>query len=229
MNGATHMSIGALSGGLVLAYGIARRTLSIPFEGYEIYPLVVTAAGAIGGLAPDVDMARSTAGKFLRRALRAVFTASALFMVVMYFMPPTGIAMLDGAIDRGAGLDRGVSLALAVFCMFLWVVIEKSKHRGFTHTTVGLLMVAAPLIFMMVRHTVFMGVNLVVSAQIGFVLGWFSHMVIDSFNYPGTPWLWPVVQKHFRVMRIKSGTQAEGKFMAMAMVLFIMCYALIIL
>jgi len=229
MNGTTHMSIGGLTGGLVLAYSIANRTLSFGFSGYEIYPLVVVAAGAMGGLAPDVDMARSTAGRFLRKALRAGLIGSALFLVIMYFVPPTGIQVLDGAIGMGARVDRGVPLALAAFSIFVLAVIEKSKHRGFTHTTVGLLVVGAPLILMLITGTMFVGADIVVSAQIGFVLGWFSHMVIDSFNYPGTPWLWPVVRKHFRVMRIGSGTEGEVKFMAVSMVLFIMSYALIIL
>jgi len=229
MNGTTHMSIGALTGGLVLAYGIANRTLSFGLSDYEIYPLIVTAAGAIGGLAPDVDMARSKAGKFLRKVLRTVFIASALFMVAMNFIPPTGIEILDGAIGMGARVDRGVPLILAAFCILILAVIENSKHRGFTHTPVGLLVVASPLIFMLLTGTMFVGADIVVSAQIGFVLGWFSHMVIDSFNYPGTPWLWPLVTKHFNIMRIGSGTEGEAKFMAMSIVLFMMCYALIIL
>jgi len=223
------MGIGALTGGLVLAYGIANRTLSFGFSGYEIYPLIVAAAGAMGGLAPDVDMARSKAGKFLRQWLRAGFIASALFMVAMYFIPPTGIDILDGAIGMGARVDRGIPLILAAFCIFILAVIEKSKHRGFTHTPVGLAVVVSPLVFMLLTGTMFVGADIVVSVQIGFVLGWFSHMVIDSFNYPGTPWLWPLVKKHFNVMRIGSGTEGEAKFMAMSIVLFIMCYALIIL
>ncbi|MCL2285483.1 MAG: metal-dependent hydrolase [Firmicutes bacterium] len=229
MNGPTHMGIGALTGGLVLAYGIANRTLSFGLGGYEIYPLAVTIAAAMGGLAPDVDMARSTAGKFLRKLIRAGLIISALFLIVMDFVQPTGIEILDGAIGMGARVDRGVPIVLAVFCLLIFAIIDKSKHRGFTHTTVGLVFVACPLVFMLLTGTMFVGADIAVSVQIGFVLGWFSHMVIDSFNYPGTPWLWPVVKKHFRVMRIGSGTQGEAKFMAMSVVVFIMCYALIIL
>jgi membrane-bound metal-dependent hydrolase YbcI (DUF457 family) len=229
MNGATHMTIGGLAGGLTLAYGAASRSLSFCVAHYDIYPLVVTAAAIVGGLAPDIDMARSKAGRFLRKALRVGLIGSALFLAALEFIPPTGISLFDGAIGMGARVNRGVPLVLAFFSLFVLAIIEKSKHRGFTHTTVGLLVVASPLIFMLITGMVFVGADIVVSAQMGFVLGWFSHMAIDSFNYPGTPWLWPIIRKHFRVARIGSGTQGEAKFTAMCTVIFIMCYMLIIL
>jgi len=223
------MLVGALTGGIALAFSVANRTLSFNVSAYEIYPLVVTLAGVIGGLAPDIDMRQSKAGSFLRKILRMSLVVSAIFLLAMVFVPQTGIEFLDGAIATGARMDRGFPSVLAAFCIFVLVVIEKSKHRGFTHTIVGLLVIAAPLVFMLITGVIFVGANIAVSAQIGFVLGWLSHMIIDSFNSPGIPWLWPVLNKRFRIMRIRCGSKDEATFVAMCTVLFIACYALIII
>jgi len=228
MNGTTHITIGGLTGGLVLAAGIASRSMSINFYDYEIYPLVVTFAGAIGGLAPDIDMAHSRAGRFLRKVLRVSLAASALFLFIMFFVPQTGVGFLDGAIGMGARVDRGIPLVLAAFSLFILFVIEKSKHRGFTHTITGLATVAAPLIFMVVTGAQFVGANIAVSVYMGFVLGWFSHMVIDTFNSKGVPWFWPLTKKRLKVMRITTGSKKEDMFLMYSFVFFVMCYGLIL-
>ena len=228
MNGTTHITIGGLTGGLILAQTMAANALSLNFAGYEIYPLIVTVGAAVGGLAPDVDIAHSKAGRFLRDGLRYTLASSAIFFLAMVFMPQTGIRLLDGALAQGARVNRGVPFVLAAFCGLIMVIIEKSKHRGFTHTTAALLLVAFPLIFMLVTGVMFVGADIAVSGQIGFVLGWLSHMVADTFNRGGVPWLWPVMKKRFKVMRIKTGSGMEGKFTMVCTLLFILCYAAII-
>jgi len=228
MNGTTHITIGGLTGGLALAVGITSRSMSIDFYHYEIYPLVVTFAGAIGGLAPDIDMAHSKAGRFLRKILRASLIASALFLFIMFFMPQTGITFLDGAIGMGARIDRGIPLVLAAFSIFILLIIEKTKHRGFTHTIVGLATIAAPLAFMVATGVQFIGANIAVSVQVGFVLGWFSHMIIDTFNSKGVSWLWPLTKKRLKIMRITTGSKKEDMFLMYCFVFFIMCYGLIL-
>lgn len=228
MNGTTHMIVGGLTGGLVFVYGIANHSMSLNFSGYEIYTFVVTVAGAVGGLAPDVDMRQSKAGKSLRKLLKTVMIISTVFLAAMPFISETGIKILDRAVSFGASVDQKVPIVLVAFCILLMIVIEKSKHRGFTHTLVALFIVALPLFYMLYTKTVFIGADIVVSAQIGFVLGWFSHMLIDTFNYPGTPWLWPVVNNHFNIMRVDSGTIEETRFLVICVVVFIAGYTLIL-
>ena len=179
---------------------------------------MITAAAAVGGLAPDIDMAHSKAGRPLRKALRTVLIISAAFIGVMQFIPDT----------TGDGSGRSIPLILGIFCALILVIIEKSKHRGFTHTCACLLIVAAPLIYMIHSQPIFIGADIAVSAQIGFVLGWFSHMVIDTFNPLGTPWLWPLAKKHFSIMRINTGTMGERVFCIASVLLFAGCYSVII-
>jgi membrane-bound metal-dependent hydrolase YbcI (DUF457 family) len=154
---------------------------------------------------------------------------SALFMILMFFMPETGISFLDRAVTgMGAGIDRTIPLVLAAFCIAVMIIIEKSKHRGFTHTPAGLLVVSAPLIYMLLAKTMFAGADIAVSAQIGFVMGWFSHMIADTFNSPGIPWLGPIAKKRFRIMRITSGTGQEAAFRLISIAVFFVCYSIII-
>jgi|GEM_PF-1677895 len=229
MNGTTHMAVGALAGGLTFAVSFASRSFSINIQGYEVYPLVVTAAAAMGGLAPDVDIAHSKAGRFLRKFLHAGLVASTMFMLVMFFLPESvGIGVLDGAIGMGERVDRGVPIVLAAFCVLVMIIIEKSKHRGFTHTVPGLVLVSAPLMFMLLTGVLFVGADIAVSGQIGFVMGWLSHMLIDTFNRGGIPWLWPVTKKRFRVAKIATGSVEEGRFLVFSIVGFAMIYAFIV-
>jgi len=228
MNGTTHMAVGGMVGGVTIAAAVAARTLSFDFFGYEIYPLVVTAAGAIGGLAPDVDIAHSRAGRFLRKFLRISLISSAIFMMVMFFLPHTGIAFLDGAAEVGATLDRGFAPILAAFSILTIAIIEKSKHRGFTHSIPGLGLVSFPLLFMLVTGVMFVGANIAVSAQLGFVAGWFSHMVIDTFNTRGIRWLWPITKKRFRLMKITTGSANEDRFLVFCVVVFVCVYGMVL-
>jgi len=222
------MTIGGMTGGLLMAHCIAERTPTFDFAGYEIYPAVAIIAGIAGGIAPDVDMPHSKAGRFLRRVLRGILIASALFMILMAVIPQTGIGVLDRAVSMGAGIDRTVPLFLAAFCILIMSVIEKSKHRGFTHTPVGLFVISVPLLFMLVTKPMFTGADIAVSAQIGFALGWLSHMIADTFNSRGIPWLWPIMRKNFNIMRITGKTNEEIIFRAMSVLLFAACYGFII-
>lgn len=46
--------------------------------------------------------------------------------------------------------------------------------------------------------------------------GYLSHLVMDSFNPQGVPWLWPV-KKHFRLPLVKTGSLFERVVMMPAM------------
>lgn len=229
MKGVTHLTVGGLTGGLFLAVSAGAGSVSIELSNYTVYSLLVIASSAVGGLGPDVDMAHSKGGKFFRKAMRSILVLSAIFLIVLFFLPPTGINFFDGAIAMGARIDRGMLIILSAFCLLVLALIEKSKHRGFTHTFVSLLVIALPLAFMLATEISFVGANIVVSAQIGFLIGWFSHLIIDTFNRGGVPWLWPISKKKFKIMRIVTGSDAENRFVTYTMIFFIMCYAIIVL
>lgn len=92
------------------------------------------------------------------------------------------------------------------------VVAATFKHRGFLHTPVFIiisavfLFVAAPLI-----------TNVDISRTFSFftkglIPGMVTHILLDSFNKGGIPWLWPVTDKRFRLLSIKTDSVLESVF-----------------
>ena len=225
MKGTTHMAVGTLTGGLLLATALANQSMSLEIFGYTAQPILITMAAAIGGLAPDVDMAKSRAGSFLRKLLKRSILLAAFILLGLFFAPE--IPFLQNIPDIGVGVNRGILIIFAAFCIALLVIIEKAKHRGFTHTLAGLLLIASPFGFMAITGVIFPGANLVFSAQMGFVIGWFSHMAIDTLNPKGVPWLWPIIKYRFKIIKITTGSSGEDSFLVVSTILFIMVYGLI--
>ena len=86
------------------------------------------------------------------------------------------------------------------------------RHRGITHSLLGWLFFSASLFFIM---NYFMPVRLVKgqlpnwwgSIWLGLVIGYFLHLVEDSFSKQGVDWLAPFSKKKFRrpIFRYKVG------------------------
>jgi inner membrane protein len=124
-----------------------------------------------------------------------------------------------------------VRLLLIIFfalcCISLFVF--KAKHRRETHC--GLLMVALflPNIYI-VRFTQASSLtNSLLSVWLGFCLGWFSHLVADTFNRKGVPWFYPFSRRYFRFARITTGGKGESDFRTFCIAFFISVYVTIII
>lgn len=82
-------------------------------------------------------------------------------------------------------------------------------HRGFIHSP--LLCAAITLLLYLLHCPMWLWV--------GFGLGFLSHLVLDTLNPSGIPWLWPC-KKRFHVLGIKTNTWPEyGLLAAMAVML----------
>ena len=218
------MIIGALTGGLSAAYAISQHSFSLDFSGYNIFPLILTVAASIGGIAPDIDMPRSVSGRFFRHTLRFFLVISAAALGMVFISPYLSLPYIGGAMRASAAIAGIYPIILAVICVVLLFTIEKAHHRGLTHTVFLLAVISLPAVYMVRTHLSFPGADIVLSAQIGFLLGWCSHLVIDTFNRPGVPWLWPLTKRHFSVMGVKSGTGQETVFRNVAVIAFAAVY-----
>ena len=93
-------------------------------------------------------------------------------------------------VNNKAGIvDKGVS---SVF-----------SHRGFIHT---------PILYVVLY--VLMSMVLPQAICLGFLIGTISHLVLDTFNYKGIMWMYPLSRKHFHIASIKTRTTMETVFMA---------------
>jgi inner membrane protein len=85
------------------------------------------------------------------------------------------------------------------------------KHRGFLHSPVFILL--AGILLTAGSRTMLSGSQLLLANQFitGFLPGMLSHIILDSFNKQGIPWLWPY-KKRFRVLSIKTDSIMEIAF-----------------
>ena len=88
------------------------------------------------------------------------------------------------------------------------------SHRGFIHT---------PIIYIVLYYLMSMVLPQVIC--LGFLIGTLSHLVLDTFNYKGIMWLYPLTKKHYHIASIKTRSFGESVFtvlmVAIAVVLFV--------
>lgn len=77
-----------------------------------------------------------------------------------------------------------------------------STHRGFIHT---------PILYIVLYFLMSMVVPQ--SICLGFLIGTLSHLLLDTFNYKGIMWLYPLTKKHYHIASIKTRTFGETAFM----------------
>lgn len=101
-----------------------------------------------------------------------------------------------------------------------YAVAAVTKHRGFFHTPLFILLVAAilsmPIQFGLsgdIHHIAWM-------AYIGLIPGMLSHLLLDTCNPGGIMWLYPMRDKKFSLLPIKTSSLGEmGVTIVLAVVL----------
>lgn len=82
-------------------------------------------------------------------------------------------------------------------------------HRGFIHS---------PLLCIVITVLLYL-CHCPVWLWAGFGLGFLSHLVLDSLNPSGIPWLWPY-KKRFHLLNIKTNTMPEYLVLTVLLVAF---------
>lgn len=128
-------------------------------------------------------------------SLAVVTAVSAVFALV----PDLDIE--DSKLGRKAGLvSKGISRAFG--------------HRGFFHT---------PILYIALYFL--MSMALPTSICLGFLIGTMSHLVLDSFNYKGIMWFYPLTKKHFHIASVK--TRGFGETMFLILMVALSVYAFV--
>ena len=95
----------------------------------------------------------------------------------------------DSKLGRKAGVvSKGISRAFG--------------HRGFFHT---------PILYIVLY--VLMNMFLPTFVSLGFLIGTMSHLILDSFNYKGIMWLYPLTKRHYHIASIKTRGLGETMFL----------------
>jgi inner membrane protein len=85
------------------------------------------------------------------------------------------------------------------------------KHRGFLHSPVFILL--AGILLTAGTRAMLTGSRLQLANYFiaGFLPGMLSHIILDTFNKQGIPWLWPY-KKRFRLLSIRTDSIMETAF-----------------
>lgn len=220
MNGKTHMIVGGLSAGVPVVLSFMSKDICFDIGNCVYYPIAGVVSGIFGGIGPDIDMPHSIAGKWIRKALTAIIIGSGGMMLFLCCMLLLGSGTFKVLVPFFSFFLLG-----CFFAIFLSVV----KHRRETHNGLLFIVLSLPLFWCCTFSSVNMFTNLLFSLWIGFIIGWFSHLVIDSFNKKGVPWLYPFVKKHYSIMSITTGTKDEDFFRMISILFFIILYFFIII
>ena len=95
----------------------------------------------------------------------------------------------DSKLGRKAGfISKGISRAFG--------------HRGFFHT---------PILYIALYFL--MSMALPMNICLGFLIGTMSHLILDSFNYKGIMWLYPLTKRHYHIASIKTRGFGETMFL----------------
>jgi inner membrane protein len=223
MNGYTHMVIGGLCGGLPIAMSIAEKKLGFTIgRGHYFYPFVGLLPAIIGGLGPDIDMPNSKSGKKLRSFLKYSITISGFALLLLFIYVCIGIKdekVFEVLIP--CAVFFGISCCTSMF-------ITRSKHRRETHSGLVMLILLLPNLYIVRFAPVNVFTSVLLSVWSGLCIGWLSHLVVDTFNKKGIPWLYPFSKKYYRISKCITGTEGEKTFRIFCIILFITVYVVLI-
>jgi membrane-bound metal-dependent hydrolase YbcI (DUF457 family) len=176
MRGVTHAAAGLVVG-VALKETTGDPTLWLP------------AAGALGGLLPDIDEPNSTIAHLPGKLRKLVRGATGKGLVA---------GLLNLVVSIVAGILEAATVALATF------VKSVLGHRGAMHSltlalaiTVGATVGAVSLDAVAEARWAF-SVPLLVGPTLG--LGYVTHLITDGMTKTGVPLLWPLTDERIRVM-----------------------------
>lgn len=90
-----------------------------------------------------------------------------------------------------------------------YAVAAVTKHRGFFHTPLFIVMVAA-LLSMAIQFSLSgAAYHIAWLAYIGLIPGMLSHLLLDTCNPGGIMWLYPIKSKRFSLLPIKTSSLGE--------------------
>ncbi|PAB56896.1 metal-dependent hydrolase [Anaeromicrobium sediminis] len=177
MNGRSHMIIGT-----------AASLLLLPKMGYE-FNLLTSTAAALGSLIPDIDHPKALINQKL------LFNKNKEGKILFY-CTSGGIFLYKGFESFSKSM---------MFLGILLILIGLSKHRTFTHSLGGVLVISY-YIFFLFNEQMIMD-NITYATIIGVV----SHLVCDFFTKEGVEMFYPLSHKKYRFpFTITTGSVAES-------------------
>lgn len=93
------------------------------------------------------------------------------------------------------------------------IINKMFGHRNFFHSPIFLLLLYFLLSYFFPKH---------IFLIYGFIIGFISHLLLDTFNKGGIPLLYPFSRKRFNLFSVKSGSKNE---LLIAMIVYLFFFA----
>lgn len=221
MNRTTHIVAGACAG-VITSTMVVSNPLSV--EG-AIFSTVLIGTSIWGSLFPDIDHPESTFGKKVpiisnlisnTGGHRGITHAPLLYMLLLSIM----------LLITNKGIQFFVVLGLEYFISKIIArLIYKLKLKllgkpYYLHWVLYLIMIVLTCKFDGYLNILY------TQMLIGTFVGALSHIFMDSLTKGGTPWLYPITKRKFRILKLKTGRD-EGLGILIALMITVVTVYLI--
>ena len=221
MNRTTHIVAGTCAG-VIMSTIVVSNPLSV--EG-AILSSVLIGGSIWGSLLPDIDHPESTFGKkvpFISNLIsatgghRGITHAPLLYMLLLSLM----LLITNKGIQFFVvlGFEHFISKIIARLIYKL-----KLKFLGkpyYLHWALYLIMIVLTCKFDEYLNILY------IQMLIGAFVGALSHIFMDSLTTVGTPWLYPITKRKFRILKLKTGKD-EGLGILIALMITVVTVYLI--
>lgn len=187
--------------------------------------LIVGSSAMLGSLLPDLDQPKSKLSRSdllvgLISHLTAKFTKHRGFT---HTVP--GAALFGGIFYLLAVMQGGGKGGLYAFFVALAALVllhaSDSPLKPLAGFIAAAIYITGPSVAELITEsglTVDLGSRSALLCAVGIFAGALSHIFYDSFNKGGVPALWPLSQKNYRIMDIKTNMAGEFWFIAVQIV-----------
>ncbi len=118
---------------------------------------------------------------------------------------------MNGTAHKFGGLLAGIwmsyamhlTIPMAIIVMLISImgasipdidrILPFFTHRGFMHTPVG------AALFTIVFKLILITLNTTIVLEIAFLVGYISHLIMDTFTCMGIMWFYPISKKRLRI------------------------------
>lgn len=212
MKGTTHMAFGGMLGLVTAVATYEGLGVGDPI----IYGSTILVGSGIGALIPDIDAEGATitrklgiAGTLVAKGLKHRGITHTLLGFFVFTLAALGITSLMSSLYSGGIFGR---ILIALVMTFIFSVMYK-RVKLVRYIMKKLTEQSAKVTALISKVVVFILAMFLADYLVQFMfvfgaslsLGYLSHLISDSFNVSGCPWLFPFVTKNFSIGKLKTG------------------------
>lgn len=233
MKGKTHIAFGCMLGAVAAVATYKSLGTGDPI----IYGSTILVGTGIGSLVPDIDAENALitqklglAGKAVAKGLKHRGITHTLLGLFIFALSTLALSSLVNTLYDGGIVGRilvaGV-MTLIFSCLYKRIeFIRVSLRKLFKQKASVTKLISYTLVFLTVAILSDYFIQFIQVFSLSLVLGYLSHLISDSFNVSGCPWLYPFINKYYSVGKFRTG-QNDGVFLSGALIIMLIALVLV--